>query len=164
MELLVAECARVREHSSTLTVAALELLHPHPERVAAMAEWLEQTARRVGGYLHPDDAMVRLRPDCWLFLLPDSNAAQGTALTQKLRAMLGNVAWPDGALLHTAAGVAEMAPEQEVPTDASSLALPVEDAATEVLDRALEALSESRTAAEHSPVIRQPAALTFMAG
>lgn len=160
MELLVAECARVREQASTLTVAALELLHPQPERVAAMAEWLEQTARRVSGYLHPDDAMVRLRPDCWLFLLPDSTTAQGLALMQKLRAMLGTLIWPDGTLLHSAAGVAEMASEQEVPTDASPLALPVEDAATEVLDRSLEALSDSRMAEDHAPVMRQPAALT----
>lgn len=164
MELLVAECARVREQASTLTVAALELLHPQPERAAAMADWLEQTARRVGGYLHPDDAMMRMRPDCWLFLLPDSTAAQGIALMQKLRTMLGSLVWPDGALLHLAAGVAEMAPEQEVPTDASPLSLPVEDAATEVLERTLEALSDSRTMEEHAPVTRQPAALVPVAG
>ncbi len=164
MELLVAECARVREQSSTLTVAALELLHPQPERVAAMAEWLEQTARRVNGYLHPDDAMLRLRLDCWLVLLPDSTAAQGIVLTQKLHAMLSNMVWPDGALLHLAAGVAEMAPEQEVPTDASPLALPVEDTATEVLDRTLDALSDSRMAEDHAPAIRQPSALVPMVG
>lgn len=159
MELLVAECARVREQASTLTVAALELLHPQAERAAAAAEWLEQMAQRVNGYLHPDDAMVRLRSDCWLFLLPDSTAAQGIALTQKLRAMLGSQIWPDGAPLYLAAGVAEMAPEQEVPADSSPLTLPVEDAATEVLDRTLEALNDSRAAEEHAPVMRPPAAL-----
>ncbi len=138
LEVLVAECARAQEQKSPLTVLCLELTRPpgsfnNPEYRA----WLERVAQKLTAYLRPNDVGAGLRPNQFLFVLPDTVVLNAAAIFQKLRSALADFVWPDGQPLVLAAGAAEVAAEA---------GLAAEDIATDVLDRAARALALHRGA------------------
>lgn len=148
LEVLVAECTRAQEQRAPLMALCLELIRPPisfqaPENRA----WLERVAQKLTAYLRPNDAGASLRPNQFLFILPDTVVLNCAAVFQKLRAALADFVWPDGQPLVLAAGAAESASEP---------GLAAEDIATDVLDRALRALNLHRGAPQQ-PVRVVPA-------
>ncbi|MGH9534153.1 MAG: GAF domain-containing protein [Terriglobales bacterium] len=147
LELLVAECVRAQEQKSPLAVMCIELLRPpggpapdlgSPE----MRSWQERVAQRITAYLRPNDAGASLPGrDAirYVFVLPETVSVNCAAVFHKLRGVVGDFTWPQGGPVTLAGGAAEVVAEPE---------LAAEDAATDLLDRALRAMELHRAAPE----------------
>lgn len=144
LEVLVAECVRAQEQKSPVAVMCIELLRPPgsppPDwREAEVRVWHERIAQRLTAYLRPNDvgASLPARDAArFVFVLPETVAVNCAAVFHKLRNVAGDFSWPGGGPVLLAGGAAEAAAEA---------GLEPEDAATDLLDRALRALELHRT-------------------
>lgn len=143
LEVLVAECVRAQEQKSPVSVMCIELLRapgsPPPDwREAEVRTWHERIAQRLTAYLRPNDvgASLPARDAArFVFILPETVAVNCAAVFHKLRGVAGDFSWPGGGPVLLAGGAAEAATEP---------GLEPEDAATDLLDRALRALELHR--------------------
>lgn len=156
LEVLVAECARAQEQRAKATVMCLELLRP-PAALQAPEnrEWLERVAQKLTAYLRPNDSAASPRPNQFLIVMPDTVALNCAAIFQKLRLALADFVWPDGRELEISAGAAEIAADPQ---------LAPEDIATDLLDRALRALTLHRAAPRQPIRVAAASPLVAIAG
>lgn len=143
LEVLVAECVRAREQKSPLAVMCVELLRPAGSPVpdwgsAEVRAWQERVAQRITAHLRPNDVGAGLPgrdAQRYVFVLPETMAVNCAAVFHKLRSVAGDFTWPGGGPVVLAGGAAEACDEPD---------LEPEDAATDLLDRALRALELHR--------------------
>ena len=137
LEILVAECARAQQQGSTVSVLCLDARPagraPVPAPLAH--DWMLTVTERMGAYLRPHDVLTRRSATEFVLVLPDTVVGNCRAVFRKLAGVLQDQPAPDGAPLALAAGAAEIAAE---------FGLQAEDIATDVLDRALRALTAQR--------------------
>lgn len=150
LEILVAECARAQQQGSTVSVLCLDARPAGRTAlpVAQAHDWMLTVTERMGAYLRPHDVLTRRSATEFVLVLPDTIVGNCRAVFRKLAGVLQDQPAPDGAPLALAAGAAEIAAE---------FGLQAEDIATDVLDRALRAL----TAQRRQPPAMPPAAAEF---
>lgn len=143
LEVLVAECVRAQEQKSPVAVMCVELLRPAGAPTpdwgsAEVRAWRERVAQRITAHLRPNDVGASLpgrEALRYVFILPETVAVNCAAVFYKLRGVVGDFTWPSGGPVSLAGGAAEAAAER---------GLEPEDAATDLLDRALRALELHR--------------------
>lgn len=147
LEVLVAECVRALEQKSPVSVMCVELLRPAGSPMpdwgsAEVRAWQERVAQRITAHLRPNDVGASLpgrEAQRYAFILPETVAVNCAAVFHKLRGVVGDFTWPSGGPVALAGGAAEAAAEP---------GLEPEDAATDLLDRALRALELHRAQPE----------------
>jgi tetratricopeptide (TPR) repeat protein len=160
LDLLVAECNQVLSQRMPLSLMAVELARSSPVNLddPRMQSWFDTVSQKVVSYLRPNDAAAWLNAGTLLVLLPDTAGAHCSVVLQKVRGVFNEFAWPDSQPLVFVAGAAEIVP----PANPGERTQP-EDAAQDVLYRALCGLEEARKHPGPNPLLVSGAPLVAVA-